>query len=130
MREIKFRAWEPDTEMGKPGSMSYDQDFCHSQILHNDGIEIMQFTGLKDKNGKDIYEGDVLKENDKLYEVTWDTEYGVWRAFYRKGPSVLCKDMPFALWNYFHIPGSQEYKSRVDVVGNIYENPELLKDKI
>jgi hypothetical protein len=50
MRKIMFRAWKEITEMGKPGTMSYEQEFCHNQIIHNDGIKIMQFTGLTDKN--------------------------------------------------------------------------------
>lgn len=69
---------------------------------------IMQYTGLKDKNGKEIYEGDIVDTENGIYEVLWYGEGACFR---------------------FHILGSLESPLNYDdikVIGNIYENPELL----
>lgn len=106
MRDIKFRAWDGKKMRGwgfvsplmfaSPPTESGAFDYPH-----------MQFTGLKDKNGKEIYEGDILaKENVRArYEV-----------IFHKG--VFCHEMMGA----YHIFSGKE----VEVIGNIYENPELL----
>ena len=75
MRDIKFRAWFKEWKI-----MLYDADgeHCNPSITlkgdligmqTNQNVEIMQFTGLHDKNGKEIYEGDIIKWVKKQYEV-------------------------------------------------------------
>ena len=105
-REIKFRAWEKD-------KMEYG--VCPCQIdYYNQGHEpdcfLMQYTGLKDKNGKKIYEGDILLHEDfkyrkqKVYGVmAWDETAAAFTSFY-------------PLFQF-------------EVIGNIYENPELMEAK-
>lgn len=83
-----------------------------------DTYEIMQFTGLKDKNGKNIYEGDILKNTKHgfLFKVQWgieDESYAGWAG------NWLDRDFISPLFN-----GPLE---NCKIVGNIYENPELLK---
>jgi len=107
-REIKFRAW--DESDGKPYMLGpYD---LKDAIFNNKDIRclpIMQFTGLLDKNGKEIYEGDLLIGFlGKLWEVSWSKHSLSWVVMDDEHEEKLSKDELF------------------NVVGNIYENPDLL----
>jgi hypothetical protein len=107
MREIKFRQWldrwhkmhygigmvKQDGHWGGPPSVNFTID------------PIMQFTGLKDKNGKEIYEGDIITERKYQAVVEWD----------EKSLQFNCHGM---------LDGKN-----YEVIGNIYENPELLEGK-
>ena len=124
-RIIKFRAWNT-----KDKKMYYIDD-KHLLILANkngwsfgepswdweienetdetDGI-LMQYTGLKDKNGKEIYEGDILKIGNSNIEVIWDKN-NAW--FTLKS-------------NHFHLGFQSTF---YEVIGNIYEHPHLLESE-
>jgi uncharacterized phage protein (TIGR01671 family) len=103
-RIIKFRAWFKDKKrLSSSFSLGLMTDKLRDYIL-NDMVTLLQFTGLKDRNGKEIYEGDLTKEG----EVKWD--YGGW--YIRDEPIV----------EYAGTKGGS-----VEVIGNIYENPELLE---
>jgi uncharacterized phage protein (TIGR01671 family) len=129
MREIKFRAWHGETKrmsesfellsMGVPFSGG-DRLFMY---FGEDGNELMQYTGLKDKNGKEIYEGDLIEwRYDPLYPsvckypypyiVEWQPDQAQYRRVIYQGGSRLELDEHIA----------KEY----EVVGNIHENPELI----
>lgn len=88
-----------------------------------DNLEIVQYVGLKDKNGKEIYEGDLLKIpfNGSIRE-------GVHQVFYYKDgfvtSSILFKDLETANKNSL----TWMINRGAEVIGNIYENPELLKN--
>jgi len=139
MREIKFRAWDrtnkimlidkdlwihiypqkdikedsvsniPDYHIGEqPNDVSYDA---------RTDLEIMQFTGLKDKNGKEIYEGDICQcEDDKVFIEFSD---GAYWFMYNKNDGFTYD---------WAIANSQWSDKDIEVIGNIYENPELLED--
>lgn len=108
MREIKFRAWFGKTglEKNEPCMVNgYDGTTYMEWIgLNPDGwdIKVMQYTGLKDKNGREIYEGDQL--GHKLNVVYWESD-----GWCINGGTPLCLFID------------------EEVIGNIYENPELLK---
>ncbi len=134
MREIKFRAWDKNIEaMVDPENLLLDgsglvtiyyqncdevESVWETDQLVLGNIELLQYTGLKDENGVEIYEGDILKnEKDVVGRVAWNKGAGCWGSVIH---TTVNRDLaeslkPFA-WNRF-----------VEVIGNIYENPELMK---
>lgn len=125
MRKIKFRAWHKEKKiMGEVLGI----DILHKEIFfsnedvdcyeHTDfkDIELMEYTGLKDKNNKEIYEGDILSDgnNEKPYKVIF--ENGSFRAEFEG----YFEEHSFDLIDVV--------AQGCEVVGNIYENPELIKE--
>lgn len=104
-REIKFRFWDKALQkMIFRTLLPYDNE--HPDIV------IMQFTGLTDKNGREIYEGDVMKDRfGAICQIVY-VDFGGYRQLSKMGYSPL---------NQAEIISSNDI-----VIGNIYENPELL----
>lgn len=133
MREIKFRAWDKkNKQMLNPASdignlmFAYGENYDH--ITKYDA-EIMQYTGLKDKNGKEIYEGDVVftkwskpfvgRDDGTNREVFWADDKGAWALTNYNGKrNDLCSYLK-----------THAHPDSVEIIGNIYENPELLENK-
>lgn len=107
VREIKFRAWHKNN---KSMCMNVTTD-----LLGRDYLEFMQYTGLKDKNGKEIYEGDILGGdyyvNNIAGVVKYYDDWGCSFLEYKGGGDEF-------LWKAARV---------AEVIGNIYENPELLE---
>jgi len=133
MREIKFRAWDKTYKRMnykvQVGNTDYaDQNYTCNSIWVDYGdrksigwmnaddkcIDLMQFVGLKDKNGKEIYEGDILKTGtDKNMKVSWNNRF-----------ASFCIDRNG--WAFSHWFGEGADPNDCEVIGNIYENSELL----
>ena len=121
MREIKFRAWHKEEKI--IGEV-FGIDILHKEIFFLNGdvdcygfsdfkyIELMQYTGLKDKNNKEIYEGDIITLHNSKYKVIFNIE----------GARFVLRNDEFEL----EITFINHNNERMEIVGNIYENPELL----
>jgi len=122
MREIKFRMYR-DGRMQTSWSMTtdeaYNYDFQKCEIEAGEGGILMQFTGLKDKNGKEIYESDiVLILEDEMYSPIPNNFKGEVKMM--EGCWYIDNERcAFLVW--------QEIADW-EVIGNIYENHELLKE--
>ena len=128
-KEIKFRAWDKETgkmhyQINKPRT---DENINDELIIQFDctgysartknkyiGSDcLMQYTGLKDKNGKEIFEGDVVfSESNQYYkqdEIVWD-----------------CYDMGWEIGKKDSWKLRSPMSSKTEIIGSIYENPELM----
>ena len=147
MREIKFRAFHRKYKVVLPVWV-IDFQFQRLQMWWNDtsedsnnawdsfsDVELMQYTGLKDKNGKEIYEGDIIrirmyKGNYENYKITWINDY---HEVEEDNPNIDMETAEFIAINekegidFNWIDSSIWFKC--EVIGNIYENPELMEVK-
>ena len=120
MREIKFRAWDIHNKkwtlplVACSGRTTLVEPFNHRKDTEGNLIEIklMQYTGLRDKNGKEIYEGDVVKS--PLYGQTIG--------------KIVFKGGCFVFWwgsDVASRTAAGGFVEQGEIIGNIYENPEL-----
>ena len=127
MKTIKFRAWDkeihtwlmPSSKTARNISI-FDSYGVLSLVDEDDKLVWCQFTGLYDKNGKEIYKGDIVKLKNEFYEVEF-CEFGY------EGHSIygLC-----IIDKYEAYPLTKSWaETELEVVGNIFQNPELLKEQ-
>lgn len=134
MRTIKFRAWHTEEKkMYHDAQKAYDYGcagdpdkcpvFAFGEILEDSKYIAMQFTDLSDKNGVEIFEGDLVKivsksgfhffgESNDAKEVHWD------------GCCFAVKDVCGSASLYFYVNHPEHYE--VEIIGDIHQNPDLL----
>lgn len=126
-REMKFRAWDKIEKrmlhFSKPWYCDEYNSVCFEveeesrkdyfgalDMEKSKEVELMQYTGLKDKNGKEIYEGDILQNrNGVISEVKWDSEQSRWISL------------------SFGMTQKAIQRDKLFIIGNVYENPDLIK---
>lgn len=119
-REFEFRAWLTKyNKMVKIYSWNIWQEYfmCseYDSEFYLEETPIMQYTGLKDKNNKEIYEGDIVTLHNSKYKVIFNS----------KEARFVLRDDEFEM----NIPFTNNNNERMEIIGNIYENPELMEDK-
>lgn len=126
----KFRAWDKRknvmrdvavlhfTKNGKTNFIEYWINPTQLKSYHVRNIELMQSTGLKDKNGVDVYQGDIIRcTRGCPHEVIWLEKYG--GTFFGGMPA----------WYLSGLSNGYSWTGREEVIGNIYENSELLEEQ-
>lgn len=131
MREILFRGKRIDNGKWVYGDLVqspahcvvqiYEQDLCGDNFAV-DPSTIGQYTGLTDKNGKKIFERDIVKENDIVHKEGIQVKGKCSTVSFEKGCWVLLSNVT---WGFL-----QTNAKTVEIIGNIHDNPELLKDKL
>jgi len=113
-RIIKFRAWSSSENRFLTTAeveLQRVKTFLISNL--NGELVVMQFTGLLDRNGKEIYEGDIIsapEEDGRIYKIKWNEGEFRWSAISGNGNERVFSDM-----------------KNGEVIGNVYESPKLLK---
>lgn len=119
MREIRFRVWDGEDMISPDYIDRHGYGHWKSNSIPNASDKLMQFTGLLDKNGKEIYEGDIVRNNHNAnFYVFWQEDECRWRLLGSYGDEITGNSG--IMFNARNLEGSE-------VIGNIYENPELLK---
>ena len=129
MNKPKFRAWlivnknmynVRGFDIAKNEVCIYSDDIYMTATRKFDDMIIMQYTGLKDKNGVEIYEGDVVKQVAGEYSYIGAVEKDCYQ-FYIDGIDSL------VAYSFDDVADTSNCTADLEVIGNIHENPELLK---
>ena len=127
----KYIVWDKETQImldvplidfKKRGVVGEHWGFGETNFISFDDIELMQSTGLKDKNGKEIFEGDIITNGISIVDVKSHPTLGFYtvvngvESFFGSNTSI--KDFENDV---------EEFSSVIEIIGNIYENPELLE---
>lgn len=115
---FKFRTWDKQYKKFRNGLAFHDNQVC----TYDDNVCVLeQCTGLKDKNGKLIYENDLIKCPIGIYRIAVD-DFGLWTAIYNNNPFEGVGEWSDMVKEYAFNQDNVE----LEVLGNIHENPELL----
>lgn len=116
MREIKFRSWNAnENKMTKPFAWVNDSNMISTRMCSSPTHELMQFTGLLDCNGVEIYEGDIVEDHIGIGVVEYSERKASFKVNYRNG---------FGKWFIDYILKGE--RESIKVIGNIHQHARLL----
>lgn len=125
------RMYQPDEVMVGNGDIwIIDEVSVAGDWIVNNDLHLMQSTGLLDKNGKEIFEGDVISRSSGMPSVV---KFGKW--IYEEDFGYKIKNIGFHLNSSyddderFQAMDYEDIRKNYEIIGNVYENPELLEDK-
>ena len=139
MRDIKFRAWDKNAEKmeieggyillnGYGNAELFNDDIWQKQGIDGADFILMQYTGLRDKNSKEIYVGDIIK-------LTGNTIYDMSDELALQNIRIISYDENECKFNWDRSKSGTSFcknnaeQGLFEIIGNIHENPELLEDK-
>ena len=133
MKELKFRVWDGELMHYNARVGGFDEtrptvykccgiisEWVNVEPLSQD--EIMQYTGLKDKNGKEIYEGDIVRWGESEPNIDWNGTVKGEVYWLDGGFWVACKESN-------HFSGRIDETGHFEIIGNIYENPDMISNQ-
>lgn len=130
---FKFRVWDQERKEMLEDVQDYPNPFCDWQL--DNSYILMQYTGLLDKNSKEIFESDVIRWDDasggkywRVAQVLWG-EQGCWVFRTIKGKCINCYEdysHDFQMGSFIYTPDTSSHGNVMEILGNIYENPDLL----
>ena len=119
-REIKFRIWERNKMIYIDDFYWFEENYYHE--VETDGRPLMQYTGLRDKNDIKIYEGDILRPTNPNQETM-----NPFTVEWKKNASTYPFEDDFDSYNFTSLGWAIEMEYSFEIIGNIHENPELIK---
>jgi len=132
MREIKFRAFVLGKMYEVKGLEWTEDGLCLTTgggfiTLPDENAHLREYTGLKDKNGREIYEGDILRWNNGMPEI--EIQNGTYIVVWDEAEFNLERTQNTKPTGWGTAYNKYSWKDYMEVIGNIYENPELLEPK-
>lgn len=131
MREILFRGKHTKTGKWVYGLLWHHTEVSASSLIYSDELDakvwvhsetVGQYTGMTDKNGKKIFEGDIVKEVDVIHNGEIQIHGNVFFVSMRKGCWVVIPTSDTEEWDFLN-----SYLPHLEAIGNIHDNPELLE---